>query len=185
VRYPGAVVASEPSDNCLQRGQMHTFELHSFHHFSRLLCPRKSIPMVPLIDNIRSSPKKNLPNINRLTQFLFYISHSRLTPNIMKSLLVAAFTICVCAFAHAQQSQPQEEASLVQTAQEVLPPEPPDPLYLLSDGEVNMEITKEDLAKLNITEIESLEIVMDEASLKEYGEKGKNGVMIISLRKEK
>ncbi|WP_276372773.1 hypothetical protein [Chryseolinea sp. H1M3-3] len=103
----------------------------------------------------------------------------------MKSLLVAAFTICVCAFAHAQQSQPQEEASLVQTAQEVLPPEPPDPLYLLSDGEVNLEITKEDLAKLNITEIESLEIVMDEASLKEYGEKGKNGVMIISLRKEK
>lgn len=103
----------------------------------------------------------------------------------MKSLLVAAFTFGICAYAHAQQSEPQAEANLVSSAtQVVIPPEPPDPLYIISENGVTKEITKEDLGKLTITEIESLEIVMDEESLKEYGEKGKNGVMIIFLRKE-
>jgi hypothetical protein len=103
----------------------------------------------------------------------------------MKSLLVAAFTIGMCCYAYAQQPEPQAEASLVPTTtQEAIPPEPPDPLYLISEDGVTKEITKEDLGKLTITDIESLEIVMDEESLREYGEKGKNGVMIISLRKE-
>lgn len=105
----------------------------------------------------------------------------------MKSLLVAAFILCSCALVQAQELEPQNEspsASIKGTEEIQLPPVPPEPLFLLSEDGVNREITKEELEKLNITEIAYVEMLMDNESIKEYGEKGRNGVMIISLKKD-
>ena len=103
----------------------------------------------------------------------------------MKSLLVAAFTICTCAFAYGQQAENSKESGSNE-AFVVSPssPIPPEPLYMISEGGIKREASKEDLEKLNITQIESVEMLIDNELLEQYGEKGKNGVMIICLRKE-
>ena len=99
----------------------------------------------------------------------------------MKYLFVAAFMICACAFAYSQNTETQE----VQTAQkseETTPFSIPEPLYVLSEGGMTRELSIEDLQKLNITQIASIEVITDDESIREYGEKGKNGVLIISLK---
>ena len=98
----------------------------------------------------------------------------------MKCLIVAAFTICSCALAHAQQIDAQKEVQPVQNS-EIAPPPPPEPLFVISEGGIKKEASKEDLEKLVITQIASVEVILDTESLREYGEKGKNGVMIICL----
>jgi hypothetical protein len=85
---------------------------------------------------------------------------------------------------HAQQADSQNEPNPAPSSDAFALPEIPDPLFLVSEGGVHKEISKEDLQKLSITEIESVEVLMDNESIKEYGDKGRNGVMIISLRKE-
>ena len=102
----------------------------------------------------------------------------------MKSLLVAAFMICSSAWVHAQQVEPQNEANPVPSSDEFALPEIPDPLFLVSENGIQKEISKEDVQKLSVSQIESVEVLMDNESIKEYGDKGRNGVMIISLRKE-
>ena len=105
----------------------------------------------------------------------------------MKSLLVAAFILCSCALVQAQELESQNEsptASIKGTEKIQLPPVPPEPLFLILDGGVKREISKEELEKLNIAEIAYVEMLMDDESIKEYGEKGQNGVMIISLRED-
>lgn len=102
----------------------------------------------------------------------------------MKSLIVAAFLICSCAIAYGQQTNSQTETSPVKiTAAEPSFP-PPEPLFVISDGGILKEASKEDLEKLSITQIASVEVLLDTESLLAYGEKGKNGVMIISLKEE-
>jgi hypothetical protein len=102
----------------------------------------------------------------------------------MKSLLVAAFTVCTCVFVHAQQIEPQEEVAPTPPTEQVTPPDIPEPLFVISEGGMKREISKDELGKLNITQIASVEILLDNDSTKEYGEKGINGVMIISLRED-
>lgn len=103
----------------------------------------------------------------------------------MKSLLVAAFTICTCAFAYGQQAENSKESLPNETfevnASSSIPPEP---LYMISEGGIKREASKEDLEKLNITQIESVEMLIDNELLEQYGEKGRNGVMIICLRRD-
>ncbi len=99
----------------------------------------------------------------------------------MKSLLVVAFTICTCAFAYGQQTGPQSEASPIQNTVDTTLSPIPEPLFLLSEGGIKKELSTDELGKLTITQIASVELVLDSESLKEYGEKGRNGVMIISL----
>ena len=82
----------------------------------------------------------------------------------MKSLLVAAFILSSCALAQAQEHEPQNEspsASIKGVEETPLPPVPPEPLFLISDGEVKREISKEELESLNITEIAYVEMLMD------------------------
>jgi hypothetical protein len=110
---------------------------------------------------------------------------STLIPDAMKSLLVAAFTLCSCVLVYAQQTAANSaETHPIQTTKEVAPPELPEPLFVLSVGGIEKEISKDELEKLTITQIASVEMVVDNDLLKEYGEKGKNGVMIINLRED-
>lgn len=102
----------------------------------------------------------------------------------MKSLLVAAFTFCSCLFVYAQQAESSKETRPIEITEEVAPPPIPEPLFVISTGGIEKEITKEELEKLTITQIASVEMVVDNEMLKAYGEKGKNGVMIINLRED-
>lgn len=102
----------------------------------------------------------------------------------MKCLLVAAFTICTCALAYGQQTEISKESPPLQNTEESIPAPIPEPLFVISAGGIKKEISTDEMGKLNIniTQIESVELVLDEESLKEYGERGKNGVMIICLK---
>ncbi len=54
------------------------------------------------------------------------------------------------------------------------------PLYII-DGE---ESTEEDLKKLNPDEIKTMDVIKGDAATKKYGDKGKNGVVEITTKKE-
>lgn len=101
----------------------------------------------------------------------------------MKYLLVAAFTVCTCALAYAQENE-SEARSHSNPQTEVIPPEIPEPLFLISEGGITKEASKEELEKLTITQIASVEMLLDIESIQEYGEKAKNGVMIICLKED-
>jgi hypothetical protein len=100
----------------------------------------------------------------------------------MKSLIVAAFLVCSCAVAYAQQTNSQPDTPPVQAIAPELSQPPPEPLYVISTAGVLKEASKEDLEKLSITQIASVELVIDSELLLAYGDKGKNGVMIIELK---
>jgi hypothetical protein len=103
----------------------------------------------------------------------------------MKRLLVAAFTVFICTIANGQQAEISKESLPDQTYEVTSSSSiPPEPLYVISEGGIKREASKEDLEKLNITQIESVEMLLDNELLEEYGEKGRNGVMIICLRKD-
>lgn len=54
------------------------------------------------------------------------------------------------------------------------------PLYII-DGK---EVTKEQMEDMDPTEFGFIQILKDKSAIKKYGKKGKNGVVIITLRKE-
>jgi hypothetical protein len=120
-----------------------------------------------------------------LGQFCFRL-HSLFTtnPSVMKSLIVAAFTICTCVVAHAQQTELPNESRPAHIQNTELSSPPPEPLYVIAEDGIKREVSTDEMSKLNIFQIESVEMVFDAESLKEYGEKGKNGVMIIWLKEE-
>ena len=73
----------------------------------------------------------------------------------------------------------------MQTSVEVKPSTViPEPLFVISVGGIEKEVSSEELEKLNITQVASVEMLVDYELLKPYGEKGKNGVMIIILRQD-
>ncbi len=57
----------------------------------------------------------------------------------------------------------------------------PDNVLYLVDGK---EISKEEMENINPENIESINVLKDAESIKEYGEKAKDGVVIITLKKE-
>ena len=102
----------------------------------------------------------------------------------MKSLIVAAFLLGSCAFAYGQQTNSQVEVPPIETTTVDPSQPPPEPLYVISEGGIFKEASKEDLEKINITQIASVEVLIDAELLLAYGDKGKNGVMIISLKED-
>ena len=106
----------------------------------------------------------------------------------MKYLLVAAFACFACVVAYGQQKesgktetvQKIDENAPLTVANQAMPI--PEPLYVLSEGGMTRELSIADIEKLNITQIASIEVITDEELIREYGEKGKNGVLIISLK---
>jgi len=55
-----------------------------------------------------------------------------------------------------------------------------DPLFLLDDK----EISKEEMGKINPDNIKSIEVLKEGAAIEKYGDKGKNGVIIITKKKQ-
>lgn len=166
------------------RLRIHTFEIRYFPLLSADVGAIHQVHSM-FFSHLFVGAVKNNCGLTRTADIDFQL-HSLFTtnPNVMKSLLVAAFMICSCAWGHAQQVESRNEANPTPSSDEFVVPEIPDPLFLISENGIQKEITKEDVAKLSITQIESVEVLMDNESIKEYGDKGRNGVMIISLRKE-
>jgi TonB-dependent SusC/RagA subfamily outer membrane receptor len=57
---------------------------------------------------------------------------------------------------------------------------PPNILYVVD----NKPVSKEEAMSINPKDIESINVLKDESAVKQYGEKGKNGVVIISRKKK-
>ncbi len=58
-------------------------------------------------------------------------------------------------------------------------PDERQPLFILDDK----EITAEEMKNIDVNSIQSLSVFKDESAIKKYGEKGKNGVIVIKLKK--
>ena len=64
----------------------------------------------------------------------------------------------------------------------IISPEPmkkAQPLYII-DGK---EATSLDVGKTPVEDIEKMEVLKDKTAIEKYGEKGKNGVVVITLKK--
>ncbi|WP_075349206.1 Spy/CpxP family protein refolding chaperone [Algoriphagus marinus] len=59
------------------------------------------------------------------------------------------------------------------------------PLYIVKSNNTNLTIPQGALEKINPHDIESINVLKDKAATDLYGEKGKNGVIIITLKKDK
>ncbi len=59
------------------------------------------------------------------------------------------------------------------------------PLYIIKSKNTNLTIPQTALKEINPNDIESINVLKDKAATDVYGEKGKNGVIIITLKKDK
>lgn len=130
---------------------------------------------------VMSFVDKNFKKVETTSRQNVYISQSQRTPISMKCLLIAAFTFCVFSLTYGQDVVSSTDPSVKKLTSSEPPPEP---LYVISEGGIRKEATEEDLGKIKLTDIESVEMLIDAAALYEYGEKGKHGVMIICVRKD-
>ena len=55
---------------------------------------------------------------------------------------------------------------------------------IIKDDKNGKEMAEKDIQDLNPNKIESVRVIKDEAALEKYGEKGKNGVIEISTKKD-
>jgi hypothetical protein len=86
--------------------------------------------------------------------------------------------------AYAQQAETSGESRPVQIETSEISSPPPEPLYVVAKGGIKREVTTDEMGNLNLLQIESVEMLFDSESLKEYGERGRNGVMVIWLKEE-
>ena len=106
-----------------------------------------------------------------VTQFL----NSTLT-DMKKYILSFALSALVASVGLAQDTVWVKPSQAVQLA-----PNQPKPLFILDD----VELPGSDLGKLEPKDIETVEVIKDAKSIEKYGEKGKNGVVIITTKKYK
>ena len=55
---------------------------------------------------------------------------------------------------------------------------------IIKDDKNGKEMAEKDIQDLDPNKIESVRVIKDEAALEKYGEKGKNGVIEISTKKD-
>lgn len=58
----------------------------------------------------------------------------------------------------------------------------PDPLFIISEGESMKEITPEELGKISTNDIQSVSVLKDPQALLVYGEKARNGVVVLVMK---
>lgn len=99
----------------------------------------------------------------------------------MKYLIVLLFSfVCTCSIAQKQQKQNSPEiASVKKPVKKVSRGEQ---LYLLSNGSKTEEISKADFDKIAKDQIEYTRVLKDAALISMYGDKGKNGVVLVVMK---
>jgi TonB-dependent SusC/RagA subfamily outer membrane receptor len=96
----------------------------------------------------------------------------------MKYLLIMGF-VTLCAAAHAQEEK-QYKLNPDSLANHSYTPNFKfnHPLYILDEK----EITYEEVQRLDPNKLESITVLKDSASVATYGDKGKNGAILIALK---
>ena len=61
----------------------------------------------------------------------------------------------------------------------------PNPLYIIKDKKGDKEVTSGYMKNINPKRIESIEVLKGESAEKAYGYKGKDGVIVIKMKKNK
>ena len=96
----------------------------------------------------------------------------------MKCIMIFAIVACASFQAMAQQSS--EPNSLKISGLTSL--HSSDPLFIVSDDQVSTEIAKEEFERINARDIQSISVLKDPQVLQIYGERGKNGVVLIVMK---
>jgi hypothetical protein len=99
----------------------------------------------------------------------------------MKYLIVLLFA-CVCTCSIAQKQQKQNSAEVASVKKPIIKVSSGDQLYLLSTGNKTQEISKADFEKIAKDQIEYTRVLKDAALISMYGDKGKNGVVLVVLK---
>ena len=98
----------------------------------------------------------------------------------MKYSIVLLLT-CLCTFSFAQK-QDKSNSSDVASFKKVAKNADDEQLYLLSSGNKTQEISKAEFEKIAKDQIEYVRELKDPALISMYGDKGKNGVVLVVLK---
>ncbi|HEY9045951.1 MAG TPA: hypothetical protein VIN08_08645 [Ohtaekwangia sp.] len=90
----------------------------------------------------------------------------------MKYGMIGIFIIASCLFAKAQDST----ATKLAVRQSFQPTLHPQPLYVVNNV---VEIPYDSLKKIDPDKIKFIQVLKDQEAIKQYGEKGRNGVVVI------
>jgi hypothetical protein len=99
----------------------------------------------------------------------------------MKYLIVLLFA-CLCTSSFAQRQQKQNSSEVASAKKSVKKVSSGDQLYLLSTGNKTHEISKAEADKIDKDQIDYVKVLKDPALISMYGEKGKNGVVLILMK---
>lgn len=99
----------------------------------------------------------------------------------MKYLIVLLLT-CLCTFTFAQKQQKQNSAEVASVKKPGKKTSSGLQLYLLSTGDKTQEISKSEFDKISKEQIEYVRVLKDAALISMYGDKGKNGVVLVVMK---
>jgi hypothetical protein len=95
----------------------------------------------------------------------------------MKYIMIVAIVACASFQVLAQQNN---KPSLLTVYGSSL--QSADPLFIISDDQASREITKEEVEKIDKRNIQSISVLKDDKAREAYGEKGKNGVVVLVMK---
>lgn len=96
-----------------------------------------------------------------------------------KSIYTFTLLLFVCTISFAQEAK--KEAAIKSINQNLTQKNQPTPLYILDD----VEMPSNDLGSIKPEDIEAVQVLKEKKAVEPYGEKGKNGVVIITTKKHK
>src|SRR5687768_10637452 len=99
----------------------------------------------------------------------------------MKYLIVLLFA-CFGTLSYAQKQQKQAPSEVASTKKAVKKISNGDQLYLLSVDNKTQEISKAEFDKIDKDQIEYVKVLKDAGLISMYGEKGKNGVVLVVMK---
>jgi hypothetical protein len=96
----------------------------------------------------------------------------------MKYIVIVAIVACTSFQVMAQQnSEPTSLKIFGSTSLSSV-----EPLFIIADDQINREITQKEFEKIDPSDIQSVSVLKERKALEVYGEKGRNGVIILVMK---